>query len=109
MHHVPGIAASWDPGHEPMPNDGKTTNHLQVKGNEITNLVVWWYLRHYRFIQLLVILQLPIVVWLIINFGVFAITSPFLNYSIEGLLLQTITAREYAYDTILLDTDKNNQ
>ena len=26
-----------DPGHETVPNNGKTTNHLQAKGNEATN------------------------------------------------------------------------
>ena len=28
---------SRDPGHETVPNTGKTTNHLQAKGNEATN------------------------------------------------------------------------
>ena len=48
------------------------------------HLVAWWYLRRHRFARLLVILQLPVVVWLIASFGGFAVRSPLLNYSAEG-------------------------
>ena len=46
--------------------------------------VAWWYLRRHPLARLLVILQLPLVVWFTASVGGFAVASPLLSYAVEG-------------------------